>query len=174
MTVESKHRKHRAYLGCAYVWGVDFTMTKHTDHFVFTNTSEYLCGAVTTTVDKEQVHWCLQKQPLLEGVKQKKIPKTSRSTLRRATNVTLSQFRGWRRQKEPRFAQLLKWASRGLIEQFRAKYLQVLFASFNQMFLPGFGCLDLFLNSGYPPPFILNAHEDFDCRQAQEYLEHRL
>jgi len=42
-------------------------VTKHTDDFVFKSAR---CGALTTTVDKMQVNWCVQKNHFLEGVTQ--------------------------------------------------------------------------------------------------------
>jgi len=76
-------------------------MTKHSGYFVWKDTSERVAQRCDYTVDKKRVNSCVLKHLFLEGVEQPKIsPKKKRKcTLRRATNVTFSKFRGWRRKK---------------------------------------------------------------------------
>jgi len=77
----------------------DLEMTKHSNYFVWKDTSERVAWRCDYTVDKKQVNSCVPKHLFLEGVEQPKIsPKKSRKCIvRRATNVTSSKFRGWRR-----------------------------------------------------------------------------
>ena len=89
-----------------------FDVTKHSDYFVWKDTWERVARRCDDTIDNKRVNSCVLKQLFLEGVEQSKISskKTQKCSLRRATNVTFSKFRGWRRKKKsagfliPRFA----------------------------------------------------------------------
>jgi len=52
----------------------DLDMTKHSDYFVWKDTSERVTRRCVYTVDKKQVNSCVLKQLVLKGVEQ---PKTS-------------------------------------------------------------------------------------------------
>ena len=79
-------------------------MTKHSDYFVWKDTSERVARCCDDTVDKKRVKSCVLKQLFSEGVEQPKISsKTRKCSLRRATIVTFWKFLGWRRQKRAVF-----------------------------------------------------------------------
>jgi len=44
-----------------YVWGVNSTVTKHSDHFVWKDTSERVARRYDDTVDKKQVNYYVLK-----------------------------------------------------------------------------------------------------------------
>jgi len=73
----------------------EFDVTKHSDYFVGKDTSERVARRCDNTVDKKRVNSCVLKHLFLEVVEQsKKWPKSRKCFLRRATNVTFSEFRG--------------------------------------------------------------------------------
>jgi hypothetical protein len=51
----------------------DFDMTKHSDYFVWKDTSERVARRCEDTVDKKQVNSCVLKHLFLKGVEQPKI-----------------------------------------------------------------------------------------------------
>jgi len=88
----------------------DLDMTKHSDCFVWKDTSERVARRCDYIVDEKRVNSRVLKHLFLEGVKQPNniAKKTRKCILRRATNVTFSKFRGWRRKTkvlktQPRF-----------------------------------------------------------------------
>ena len=82
----------------------DLDMTKHSDYFVWKDTSECVARCCDDTVDKQRVNSCVLKHLVLEGFEQSKYRQRNPEmlSLRRTSNVTFSQFRGWRRQKKNR------------------------------------------------------------------------
>ena len=77
-------------------------MTKHSDYFVWKNTSERVARRCDYTIDKMRENSCVLKHLFLKGVEQLKMSKPQKGTLRRAINVTFSKFRGWRRENKNR------------------------------------------------------------------------
>jgi len=79
-----------------YVWGFNSTVTKHSDYFVWKDMSERVARRCDETFDKKLVNSCVLKHIFwreLSLVAIKKIAKkTWKCSLRRATNVTLSNF----------------------------------------------------------------------------------
>jgi len=58
----------------------DLDMTKHSDYFVWRDTSEHVARRCDDTVDKKRVNSCELKHLFLEGVEQPKIsPKNPRN-----------------------------------------------------------------------------------------------
>jgi len=51
----------------------DFDMTKHSDYFVWKDTSERVARRCDDTIDKKRVNSCVLKHLFLEGVQQPKI-----------------------------------------------------------------------------------------------------
>jgi len=51
----------------------DLDMTKHSDYFVWKDTSEHVARRCDDTVDKKRVHSCVLKHLFLDGVEQPKI-----------------------------------------------------------------------------------------------------
>ena len=93
----------------------DLDMTKHPDYFVWKDTPERVARRCDNTVGKKWVNFCVLKHLFLEGVEQPQIsPKKTGNALWRATNVTFSKFRCWRRKKKTALRAFL-WnrASRG-------------------------------------------------------------
>ena len=84
-----------------YVRGVNSTLTKHSDYFVWKDTSERVTWCCEDTVDKKRVIFCVPQHLFLEGVEQpKKSPQNPQKYFfLRATHVTFSKFRGWSRKK---------------------------------------------------------------------------
>ena len=100
------NKKQRTAGGMPHPKPTDLDMTKHSDYFVWKDTSERVARRCDDTVDKKQVNSCVLNNFFLEGVEQPKIsPKNpgNGSALRRATSVTSSKFRGWSRKKKLRF-----------------------------------------------------------------------
>jgi len=65
-----------------YVLGINLTVTKHSDYFVWKDTSERVARRCDDTVDKKRMSACVLKKPFLEGVEQpKKSPKNSGNAL---------------------------------------------------------------------------------------------
>ena len=59
-----------------YVWGVKSTVTKHSDYFVWKDTSERVAQPYDDTADEKQVNFCVLKHLFLEEVHQpKQLPK---------------------------------------------------------------------------------------------------
>jgi len=60
----------------------DLEMTKHSDYFVWKDTSERVARRCDCTVDKKRVNSCVLKHLFLEGVEQPKIsPKKPENAL---------------------------------------------------------------------------------------------
>ena len=59
-----------------YPKSTDLDMTKHSDYFVWKDTSERMVRRCDYTVDKKQVNSCVPKHLFLEGVEQPKISPT--------------------------------------------------------------------------------------------------
>ena len=53
-----------------YGWGVNSTVTKHSDYFVWKDTSDRVTRRSDDTVDKKRVSFCVQKKHFLERVEQ--------------------------------------------------------------------------------------------------------
>jgi len=69
----------------------DLDMTKHSDYFVWKDTSERVARRCNDTVDKKRVNSCVLKHLFLKGVEQPKIsPQKSRNALSEA--VLMSRF----------------------------------------------------------------------------------
>jgi len=94
--VESKQLGlNRVSLRGMYVWGVDSTVTKHSDKFVWKDTSawERVAWRYDDTVDKKRVNSCVLKQCFWRKLNIQKFTKNPRKCfLWRATNVTFSKF----------------------------------------------------------------------------------
>jgi len=79
-------------------------MTKHSNDFVWKDTSERVARRCDYTVDKKRVNSCVQKHLFLEGVEQPKIsPKQPGNAL--SDTLLMSRFLkfcGWRRKKKSR------------------------------------------------------------------------
>jgi len=74
---------------------------KHSDDFVWKDTSERVTRRCDDTVGKKRVNSCVVTKLLFGGSWPTKISENPRKcTFRRATNVTFSKFRDWRRQNE--------------------------------------------------------------------------
>ena len=72
----------------------DFDMTKHSDYFVWKDTSEHVARRCDNTVDKKQVNSCVLKHLFLEGVEQPKIwPKKPENALSDA--LLMSRFQNF-------------------------------------------------------------------------------
>jgi len=64
------------------VWGVNSTVTKHSEYFVWKDTSERVTRHCDDTVDKKRVNSCVLKYLILEGdQQQEKSPKKLRNAL---------------------------------------------------------------------------------------------
>jgi len=108
-------------------------------HSVWKNTSERVARRCDDTVDKKRVNSGVLKTPLFgESWATKNITKKPRKcSLRRATNVMFSKFRGWCRQKKPRAAQFFVTVLRAVLinELIRGqRFWQVVF--FTEHLLP--------------------------------------
>jgi len=74
-----------------YPKSTDLDMTKHSDYFVWKDTSERVARRCDYTVDKKRVNSCVLKHLFLEGVEQPKIsPKKPRNALSDA--LLMSRF----------------------------------------------------------------------------------
>ena len=84
-----------------YVWGVNSTVTKHSDCFVWKDMLERVAWRCDDTVDRKRMNSCQLKH--LFG-RELSNPKNRTKKLeilsRRAANVTFSWFGGWRRPKK--------------------------------------------------------------------------
>jgi len=81
----------------------DLDMTKHTDYFVWKDTSERVARRCDYTVDEKRVNSCVLKHLFLEGVEQPKIsPKKPGNALSDA--LLMSRFQNLARFLKPRFA----------------------------------------------------------------------
>ena len=75
-----------------YEWGVNSIVTKHSDYFVWKDTSERVTRRCDDTVDKERANTCV-----LKGVQQpKKLPKTPGNPTRYCHVFII----GWRRKQK--------------------------------------------------------------------------
>jgi len=76
-----------------YVWGVNSTVTKHSDYFVWKDTSECVTRRYDNTVDKKRMNsGVLEYLFWREFSNQKNRKNTRKLFLRRATHVTISNF----------------------------------------------------------------------------------
>jgi len=83
-----------------YVWGVNSTVTKHSDYFVSKDTSERVTPHCDDTVDKKRVNSFVLKYFFwreLSNRGKQIVRKPWKCSLRRATNVTFSKICGWHR-----------------------------------------------------------------------------
>jgi len=65
-----------------YVLSVNSTVTKHSDYFVWKNTSEHVTRRCDDTVDKKRLNSCVLNNFFLKGVEQpEKSPKNPRNAL---------------------------------------------------------------------------------------------
>ena len=72
----------------------DLDMTKHSDYFVWKDTSERVARRCDYTVDKKRVNSCVLKNFFLEGVEQPKIsPKNPRNAL--SDTLLMSRFQNF-------------------------------------------------------------------------------
>jgi len=86
-----------------YVWGVNSTVTKHSDYFVWKDTSERVARHCDDTIDKKRVNSCVLKHLFLRELNNQKITKKTRNCfLRHAANVKFLKFRSWFRTNKPR------------------------------------------------------------------------
>jgi len=80
----------------------DFNATKHSDYFVWQDTSERVARRCDDTVDQKRVKSCvLYKESWTTKII---VKKTQKYFLRRATHVTFSKFRGWLFSSLPRWS----------------------------------------------------------------------
>jgi len=93
----NKLGQNRVSLWDIHVWGVNSTVIKHSDHFVWKFMSERVARRCDNTVDKKRLNSCVLEHLFWKSWAFKKIRKCF---LQRATNVTFSIFGGWRRQKQ--------------------------------------------------------------------------
>ena len=99
-----------------YVWGVSSTVTKHSDSFVWKDTSERVTRRCDDTVDKKHVNSCVLKHLLPGSWATKNIAKkTWKCSLWRATKVKFSWFCGWRRNKKLRSARFSETVLRAVL-----------------------------------------------------------
>jgi len=97
VTVESKqlwpNKESSSKICTLYVWGVNSTVTKHSDHFVWKDMTERMARRCDDTVDKKRVNSCVLKHGFNTSFggssATKKIAKKTRNCcLQRATNLT--------------------------------------------------------------------------------------
>ena len=65
---------NRVSLKGIYVWGVNSTVTKHSNYFVLKETSERVARRCDNTVDRKHVNFDVLNHLFLEGVEQPKKP----------------------------------------------------------------------------------------------------
>jgi len=90
----------------------DFDMTKHSDYFIWKDTSERVARRCENTVDKKRVNYCVLKHLFLEGAEQPKIsPKDPGNALSDALLLSRYQnFAADAAKKKPRSTQFVKTA----------------------------------------------------------------
>jgi len=125
--VKSKEEKHRVSLKSAYVWGVNSTVTKHIDYFVFTNMSEHAVRHCDNLIWQRasSSYPRVLKHRFLEGVKQHKQDRQNdylEMLFWRAANLTFSKIRDLHRKLWTKIVGFWNRTSRGLIKQFGAKH----------------------------------------------------
>ena len=109
----NKLGQNRVSLKGMYVWGVNSKVTKQSDHYVWKDTSERVARHCDDIVHKKRENSCVLKHLVGGSWATKNNAKNpQKCSLRRATNVTFSKFRGWRRQKKS--ALLADFWNRGL------------------------------------------------------------
>jgi len=110
-------KKERVSLRGVYVWDVNSKVTKYSDYFVWKDTSERMTRRWDdTSWQKASEFLCIKTPPFSRSSATKKCAKIPRKcSLRRATNITLSKFRGWRRKKK-------KSAKRGFLKPHFARF----------------------------------------------------
>ena len=94
----------------------DLDMTKHSDYFVWEDTSERVARRYDYTVDKKRVNSCVLKHLFLEGVEQPKIsPKKPGNALSDA--LLMSRFQNFAdaAKKKPRSARFFETALRAVL-----------------------------------------------------------
>ena len=84
---------NRVFFKGMYVLGVNSTVTKHSDYFVWKDTSQSVARRCDDTVDTKRVNSCVLKTPILGGSwATKKIAKrTQKCSLQRTTNVNFQK-----------------------------------------------------------------------------------
>ena len=94
------YKKQRTTGGMPHLKPIDLDMTKHSDHYVWKDTSERVVRRCDDTVEQEASEFLCTKTPLLEEswATKNMNKKNWNCSLRRATNVLFSKFRGWRRK----------------------------------------------------------------------------
>jgi len=92
----------------------DLNMTKHSDYFVWKDTSKRVARRCDDTVDEKRMNSCVLKHLFLEGFEQPKIsPKNPRNALSDALLISRFQnFAADATKKKPRSAQFFKTALR--------------------------------------------------------------
>jgi len=97
-------KKQRVSLRSVYVWDVNSKVSKHSDYFVWKETSERVTRRWDdTSWQKASEFSCIKTPPFLREISNKKIAKTPQKFSlpgRRATNVRFSKFRGWHCQNK--------------------------------------------------------------------------
>jgi len=98
--VNNKLGQNRVSLKGIFVWGVNSKVTKQSDHYVWKDTSERVVRRCDDTVEQEASEFLCTKTPLFEEswATKNMNKKNWNCSLRRATNVVFSKFRGWRRK----------------------------------------------------------------------------
>jgi len=95
------YKKQRTTGGMPDPKPTDLDMTKHSDYFVWKDTSKRVAHRCDYTVDKKRVNSCVLQHLFLEGVEQPKIsPKKPGNALSNALLMSrFSKICGWRRTK---------------------------------------------------------------------------
>jgi len=107
-----------------YVWGVNSTVTKHWDYFVWKDTSERVTRRCDGTVDKKRVNSCVLKYLFWRELSNQKNRQKSRTCFpRRATNVMFSKICGWRRSKKPGFRHVIRISQEFWVESPRQHWI---------------------------------------------------
>jgi len=98
--VNNKLGQNRVSLKGIFVWGVNSKVTKQSDHCVWKDTSERVVRRCDDTVEQEASEFLCTKTPLFEEswATKNMNKKNWNCSLRRATKVVFSKFRGWRRK----------------------------------------------------------------------------
>jgi len=88
------YKKQRTTGGIPHPKPTDLDMTKHSDYFVWKDTSEHVARRCDYTVDEKSVNSCVLQHLFLEGVEQpKKLPKKPSNALSDA--LLMSRFQNF-------------------------------------------------------------------------------